>query len=310
MNVRQLHVLRMTIQTGSVSETARRLNLSQPAISKILGAIESDLGLRLFNRANGRVSPTFEAQQLLPEIDRILGEVTSLRDRAADLREGRAGLVRIVCSSVLATLLVTPAIAEFQRENPKVRFEARVVPTSMMFERVRNNQADLALTQPFPDDTLTIAETLCSGRLVCVVRAEHHLAQAPVVTPAELIGERIITFPQGSPSGDKVRSAFQSAGHRLETTVDVDLALFAAALVRANVGVGIVDSLFSFDMFFPDLRLIAFEPELKLSICALASRFRPLPPTVRQFLTTLKGVAKARIVEGNGVLPYERVNPA
>ncbi|BBK38231.1 transcriptional regulator [Allostella sp. ATCC 35155] len=308
MNVRQLEVLRTMIRTGSVSETARRLGMSQPAASKILGAIEQDLGMSLFSRANGRLHTTREAQDLFPEIERIFGDMASFRQRAAELREGRAGEVRIASAPVLGTLLLPAAMSRFGAENPGVRFDAVVMPTPEIIERVRSNRADLALVQAIPDDTLVVAARLCHGRVVCILPPDHPLADRPQVTPNDLAQERIITFHPGAPTGDRIRETFRDCGVAMEQTVLTNQAFFAASLVRNRVGVALVDSLFPFGEYLPELVVVPLEPEIRLSLNALSSRLRPLTPVAQNFVRTLATVAAELVGTHPGVLSPERGN--
>ncbi|BBK30510.1 LysR family transcriptional regulator [Stella humosa] len=305
MNVRQLEVLRTMIRTGSVSETARRLGISQPAASKILGAIELDLGMTLFSRANGRLHTTREAQDLFPEIERIFGDMATFRQRAAELREGRAGEVRIASAPVLGTLLLPQAIQRFGAENPGVRFDAQVLPTPEIIEQVRANRVDLALAQAVPDDTLTIIARLCVGRVVCVLPPGHRLCGHATVTPADLAGERLITFYPGAPTGDRIREAFRNAGQVLETVVDTNQAFFAASLVRNGVGVALIDSPFPFAEYLPELVVVPLEPEIRFILNALASRLRPLTPVALRFARTLATVAAEIAGNHPGMLPLQ-----
>jgi DNA-binding transcriptional LysR family regulator len=305
MNVRQLEVLRTMIRTGSVSETARRLGMSQPAASKILGAIELDLGMTLFSRANGRLHTTREAQDLFPEIERIFGDMATFRQRAAELREGRVGEVRIASAPVLGTLLLPPAMHRFGLENPGVRFDAQVLPSPEIIERVRANRVDLALVQAIPDDTLTVAARLCHGRVVCILPPDHPLAGRAAVTPLDLAHERIITFYPGAPTGDRIREAFRNAGVVLESAVDTNQAFFAASLVRNRVGVALVDSLFPFKEYLPELAVVPLEPAIRFTLNALSSRLRPLTAVAQRFAQTLAEVATELVGTHPGVLPLE-----
>ncbi|MDB5552463.1 MAG: LysR family transcriptional regulator, partial [Rhizobium sp.] len=67
-NLRHLEVFRLVMRTVNITETARILRISQPAISQTLRNLEQDLGIELFNRGGRRLTPTNEALALLPEV--------------------------------------------------------------------------------------------------------------------------------------------------------------------------------------------------------------------------------------------------
>ena len=69
-NLRHFDVVRSVMEAGSVTEAARLLRVSQPAVSKTLAQVEDRLGFRLFTRDRGRLIATAEARALLPEIEK------------------------------------------------------------------------------------------------------------------------------------------------------------------------------------------------------------------------------------------------
>jgi DNA-binding transcriptional LysR family regulator len=140
MNVRQLEVLRTMIRTGSVSETARRLGMSQPAASKILGAIELDLGMTLFSRANGRLHTTREAQDLFPEIERMSATWRPSASAPPNCAS-RVGEVRIASAPVLGTCL-PPAMHRFGLENRACASTPRSPPLARDHRARAHNQID------------------------------------------------------------------------------------------------------------------------------------------------------------------------
>ncbi|MCC7271927.1 MAG: LysR family transcriptional regulator [Alphaproteobacteria bacterium] len=292
MNVRQLEVLRTMIRTGSVSETARLLGISQPAISKTLSAVEQDLGMVLFQRAKGRLQTTREAQELFPEIERIFGDMATFHQRAGEIRDGKAGKIRVAAVPVLAALLLPPALTRFAATHPKVRFDARAASSAETVELVNSNRADLALVQALADETTAIAAPLCRGRVICLMAASHPLAAQAAIGPGDLVGQRVVTFDQYTPTGRRVREAFRSAGHVLETAVDINQSFLAAAMVRGGVGVALVDSLFPVADYLPDLLVRPLEPEIPLTVNVVIARDRTLSPAARAFVETLREVAR------------------
>ena len=93
--------------------SAARLNLSQPAVSRQIHALESDLGVPLFDRIGRRVQLTSEGEDLLRRTRRLLAEAESLSERAGALKTGETGILRIggtpqVIESMLADFLNRP----------------------------------------------------------------------------------------------------------------------------------------------------------------------------------------------------------
>ena len=91
MNLRQLEVFYAIMQAGSVTAAARNLNITQPAVSNVLKHAEQQLEFKLFQRIAGRLHPTPEASDLLPDVSEMFGRVGTLNRLVQDIRDGRSG---------------------------------------------------------------------------------------------------------------------------------------------------------------------------------------------------------------------------
>ena len=90
INVREMDVFRCVMQSGAVTNAAVALNISQPAVSRMLQQAEERLGFRLFEREKKRLKPTTEAQTLFDGGEVVHGDRAHQR-LAVELRDGQAG---------------------------------------------------------------------------------------------------------------------------------------------------------------------------------------------------------------------------
>lgn len=122
MRVRYLQALRAVIDTGSVTEGAKRLSLTQPQVSRLLGALERELGFDLFLRQGRRIVPTLEGAQFYEETKRILSGFDEINRIAGDIRTRQDAWLRIVAQPYLAQSILPRAIANFSklRQRPRV----------------------------------------------------------------------------------------------------------------------------------------------------------------------------------------------
>ena len=86
MRLRHIEVFNAIMLTGSVSAAARLINVTQPAVSRVLQHAEIQLGFALFQRVKGRLEPTEEAQTLYPYIERLFAQLDEVQRLAASLR--------------------------------------------------------------------------------------------------------------------------------------------------------------------------------------------------------------------------------
>src|SRR5690606_34008561 len=116
-----------------------------PAVTKALRMLEDDLGIALFERVNGRLVITPEAQKITPEIERLCGVLTGIKGLADELREGTAGSMTIAAVTTLSLSLVSKAIERFSVDHPDVRFELKALSTHLAAQHVATNHVDIGV---------------------------------------------------------------------------------------------------------------------------------------------------------------------
>jgi DNA-binding transcriptional LysR family regulator len=119
MNFKHLRSFVTIADAGGFARAANRLNLSQPALSRQIRALEIDLSVRLFDRIGRRVQLTSEGEDLLRRSRRLLAEADSLGERARMLKAGDTGILRIgatpqVIENLLAQFLTRSAFPWFE----------------------------------------------------------------------------------------------------------------------------------------------------------------------------------------------------
>ena len=116
MNLRQIDAFRAVMESGTVSRAAKRLSVSQPAVSKLIQSLEQAIGLVLFDRTRGRLSPNAEATMLLEEVERLFGGLSSLKTRIT-AASGSASCRRYPLASSRRWLQISCAITRRRRSR-------------------------------------------------------------------------------------------------------------------------------------------------------------------------------------------------
>ena len=216
MRARQLEVFTAVMRAGTVTEAARLLNISQPALSQVLRHTEDDLGFALFTREKGRLKPTPEAQELYPEAERLFGELEGLRRKTADLRLGRAGLVRIGCSPPPAMSLLPRVMAAFRARHPDIALRCNVAPVQSLHTMLREGDAAmaLALTDQMPQEIEV--EVLGRTGFCCLLPAEHPLAGQESIGLGQLSDAFVISYRNATRPYDELDRAARREGGRFE----------------------------------------------------------------------------------------------
>ena len=171
LNLDQLRALLEVVEQGSFSEAARRLNLTQPAVSLQIRELERRFGLQLIERMGKRAHATAPGRELVEAARRIFRECSQAEAAMSRFREGWTGRVH-VGTSLTAMIYRLPAILRKVRlDHPGIDLVVTNTPTRISVENIMQNRIDLALVNlPVEKGQLKITP-LCTETLVAIFPA-------------------------------------------------------------------------------------------------------------------------------------------
>jgi DNA-binding transcriptional LysR family regulator len=258
------------MRAGTVTEAARMLHISQPALSQILLHCEDELGFRLFDREKGRLRPTPEAIELYPEAERLFAGLEGLRRKTQDLRLGRAGLVRVGASAPPAMAILPTVMARFRAHHPDILLRSNVAPIAAQIAMLRAGDSALALAldDHLPPDIEV--EPLGTTGFCCLLRQDNPLAARQEITFADLEAETVISYRGATRPHDELDQAARRAQARFKPELEIDVSITAVGFVQAGLGVAVVDALLPWSQFEGIVvRPLAGAPQLPLSLLTL-----------------------------------------
>jgi DNA-binding transcriptional LysR family regulator len=292
MNLRQIELIRAVIRYETTAAAARELGLSQPAVSSAIKHIETKLGFALFERVNNRLFPTSEARTLYRDSDPIFAMHAALEAKMRDLKENRAGHVRLIATPPLGYSVIPAALRRFlaNRARMKVSFDVRRFEN--VIESVENGAAELGFLMGLGNQHPTLdSEVFFAGRMVCVMRHDHPLAGKSKIAPADLRAFAFIALERGTRMGTIVQQAFAKTSEPLGFSVEVRYCNTACVLAESGVGVAVVDPLSAAYGRHPELAVRPFEPASPVEASVVRSRRRPLSRPATAFLREVRLVA-------------------
>ena len=134
----------------SISKTANKLYVSQPAISYSLKELENQLGYTLFYRNSKGIEPTMEAKELYSYISTAFNILNDAEEHIKNLNQLNTGCIRIGIPSYLSFFFLNDSICEFRKIFPGIKFEIICASTNDMMEMLETRKLDLVF------DTLPI----------------------------------------------------------------------------------------------------------------------------------------------------------
>lgn len=296
LSLRQVEVFKGLIENGTVSRAAEILAISQPAASKLLVGLESDTGLRLFDRRKGRLLPTDQAMRLYEEVDRIFAGLRQVEDAVAVIRREGQERLAIGVIPALAGTFIQRATMAFLAHNPGVHCSIHAMSSRAIGSEVALRKLDVGIVSGRPDAAGVLADPLLQHPLVCIMPRGHRLARRKRVRPEHLAGLPFVSFDPGSYTGQKIAALFERQGVEPKVVLTAYVNPTVCMFVAAGLGVSLVHPLFLAGM---EEQLVArpFSPEIPFDFQLCFARDGRNARLVPAFAETAKGVAASLLAE-------------
>lgn len=241
MKLRHIEVFHAVMLTGTVNGAARLLNVTQPAVTKILQHAEDQLGFKLFIRNKGRIIPTAEANILYSEASKIFAGLDNIRSIASNLRHSGGDCVRIAVPPAFCLEIIPAVIAAFRQEAPEICFEVHSHHYAEAIGAVLRQDVDLAIVFNPQDHPALAIEPLATAHFVgCFSLAAARLL--PEIVPLAAFRQwPFIALSARDPLGGGIKAALQLAEVPLPASTEVNTNALALALVARGAGAAIID---------------------------------------------------------------------
>ncbi len=256
MNLMQLTVFREVMETGSISQTAKKLNRTQPAISLALKNLEKTLGLTLFERKGRRLVPVPEAHYLLAETTGILDRLATISSTMEGLIKGHAGSLNIATMPGPSAFLFPRFISQSVGENPDIRItlSTRSSPQIMELAGTQNIDFGFADFEHSAGKEPQYSAELIKADCFCAIDRTHPLASRKSLTLSDLNDTPMGGLHASHPFQRKIRQEFEEVGAEYNPTVTCQYFQPLIPFVSSGQCCSIVDPL-----------TVVTEQELKLS---------------------------------------------
>ncbi|MDV3130215.1 LysR family transcriptional regulator [Mycobacterium sp. 21AC1] len=238
-SLRALECLVAVADTGSITQAARLLHSSQPAVSHQLAMLEREAHTVLLHRdpKGARLTPAGRAA--IADARQAIDAATSAVRSARSVGEAAGGSLRLACAQSLTVPMLAPVIRSWHRRHPDVAISLREAATIGAFlGLIDADEVDLALVPlPVPDRFTTTA--LADEEIVLAAPSGHPLTRHATVRMQDLEGAQIVHFtPENGLSGWLDRS-LASAGIHTETAMRTAVSAAAPQLAAAGLGIAV-----------------------------------------------------------------------
>ena len=289
IDMRQLRAFATIGRFGSFTKAAAALFTTQPALSAQIRHLEEALNLRLFDRNTRTVTLTQAGRDLLPVVDRVLADVSSVVEQARNVAHIKTGRVILAALPSVSSTLLPQTIAELKSRHPGITVVLKDALADRIVEMVRGGAVDFALTgEPAPDAQLEFSQ-LAADQMVIVMPRGHALSRARVLDLNVLAGTPLILMDRESSVRRIVDGAYAAMGKSPITPAYEPVFMATAiAMVRGGLGITLLPSSAVELASARDLAMRAIDdPRLTRKLGILRERRRSLSPAAQYFVDLL-----------------------
>lgn len=242
MESEKCRALLCAIDKGSITAAAEAMGYTISGISRMMAALESEVGFPLLRRGKEGVTPTNECLRLLPSLREMVAQAEQCRQMAGELRGVMSGTIAIGTFSSVATHWLPNMICAFQKDYPNIDFEILMGDYPEIEQWILEGRADYGFLHLPTRPELKVME-LARDELMAVLPEEHPLARQESVPVAALAEQPFILLDKAGNRDREVMQVFEQAGAapRVRFTTLDDYAVMS--MVEHGLGVSILPQL-------------------------------------------------------------------
>lgn len=285
MDLANLNAFIAIAETGSFSLAGERLHLTQPAVSKRIAALESQLDVRLFDRLGREIGLTEAGRALLPRAYQILNVLDDTRRALTNLNGDIGGRLSLATSHHIGLHRLPPLLRAFTRAYPQVSLDIRFLDSEVAYDEVLHGRAELAVITLAPQTAEPVrAMKVWDDPLDFVVAPEHPLAGKADIRLADVAGHPAV-FPGGNTFTHHIaQRLFEREGLKPNITMSTNY----METIKMMVSIGIAWSVLPRSML--DEQVVSLPlPGIQLTrqLGYILHRERTLSNAARAFMTLL-----------------------
>lgn len=289
MYMHQLITFLEVVKTGHFREAARRLNLTQPAVSAQIRNLEESLGSALFHRQP--VSLTAAGKAFLPHARQILALAETGKRAVQDSHSTQQGSITVGASSGAALTVLPRMLRYFHGNRPEIRVSVHTLPSSKIIDGLHEGRLDTGILYGSQEDPDLVRQVLLYDRFVLITPHDHSLARHSHLSVGELGEMPLISLTPETPERQLLDRLFSTKGVQPEVVIELSSVEEVKRTVRLKLGIAVVPRLSLDDELDRDLRWIYLTgSDDQFPVVLLRTRDQHLSPILLRFLADIRGI--------------------
>jgi DNA-binding transcriptional LysR family regulator len=237
LSLSALNALRTVAETGSYSAAARRLGLSQPAVSQQIRKIEKDYGVALFNRANGQLLATPFCERACDAAERVMLDHGTLERMFRHNGSLEKGELSVGLGNAMPGMTL---IAAFNKAYPAVSLRVTTGSFQKIMRAVVDHSVDVGILPDVPKDPRFRRKILLTNQVVAIASLDHPFTGKQSVDCDQLLREKLIFRSDGSSTQKALDRYFRANGAEPAPFLTLDTRDGVYEAVVNGMGIGFV----------------------------------------------------------------------
>ena len=301
INEKRIQYLLMVAEEQNITSAARKLFVSQPALSRMILDIEQELGMPLFVRDRGAVRPTQAGEVYLRGCREVLAIDRAVKREISDLRSSRRGKITLAVTALTGEFLLPRILSDFEAAYPGVQLELLEARTMALSELVKNGKADLALVRKQETSELSYERVMENPVYLqlppfyveaCGVNFRAGIENPPI-SPLVLNGQPVVLLKEGRGLREETDRLFLQYEITPSKIVETENIHLAHQLVNLNKGFTFIPDFAVHDFFHDDAESIYCQLDgytMTRPLYACYTRNRYLTAAERQLIDLIAGL--------------------
>ena len=240
LELRHLRLVKRVAEEGTLTGAAKRLYLTQSALSQQLADLERRVGTAVFHRVGRRMVPTLAGSRVLEAAERCLPQLQELEADLSRIAREVTGVLRITTECYTSYRWLPEVLPLFRESHPAVEVILQPDAASRHLDALLDGTVDLALAYSAVDDPRIRSEPLWEDDLVMICAPDHPYASLPFVTAEHFTDQHLLVYRDDPEDSLFYRMVLRPAGMAPRRVSEIRLTEGIVAMVAAGVGVAVL----------------------------------------------------------------------
>jgi DNA-binding transcriptional LysR family regulator len=247
LELHQLQCFIAVLEEGGFKRATARLGITQPALSYQIKRLEEELGVQVFHRGPGGISPTEAGRVLLEHAHHVIAAVREAHEAVRELSGGVTGELRIGAIKCVGQYFLPHVLCEISAKHPLVRPKLLYLDSDDLFDALLANKLDVAMVVDPPADRRLVYESVFDEQISLVSGPGHPFYGRDCVDLGDLSAVNFVALSPQTSAGALTRSYLDRLGISFVPAVTTDNVDTVKRMVEAGMGVAFLPDMVTAD---------------------------------------------------------------